>query len=292
MQQVNVKFRRIIFLDIDGTLTKPGSNDVPKSAVWAIRQARKEGHYVFLCTGRNYAMLRPVLKYGFDGIIGSSGGYVECHKNVIFDCPMTPEQSRSVRRVLNENGIFSTIECMDASYTDTSFRDFLRSHAAEGKNSELLRWREQLERSLHIKPLEEYQGEPIYKIVFAGTSMEALARAQESLEDFDFCIQERDGSGMIHGEVVNKAFDKGRAVERVCRYLELPLDSAIAIGDSMNDLEMLQTAGLGICMKNGSEKLKSVADDICPAFHENGIRTAFIKHRLIYTDKLREEKLA
>ena len=51
--------RKIIFLDIDGTLTEPGSNEPPKSAVWAINQARKEGHYVFLCTGRNYGMLSP-----------------------------------------------------------------------------------------------------------------------------------------------------------------------------------------------------------------------------------------
>ena len=32
--------RRIIFLDIDGTLTEPGSNEPPKSAVWAVRQAQ------------------------------------------------------------------------------------------------------------------------------------------------------------------------------------------------------------------------------------------------------------
>ena len=41
--------RKIVFLDIDGTLTQPGSNEPPESAVWAIAQARKAGHYVFLC---------------------------------------------------------------------------------------------------------------------------------------------------------------------------------------------------------------------------------------------------
>ena len=113
--------------------------------------------------------------------------------------------------------------------------------------------------------------------------MEAMVRAQEALrEDFDFCIQERDRSGIINGEVVNKLFDKGRAVERVCHYLNIPLSDSIAIGDSMNDLEMLQTAGTGICMQNGSEKLKKIADDICPSVSEDGIYTAFLKYELIH----------
>ena len=53
--------RKLIFLDIDGTLTPAGSNTPPKSAMDAIRAAQKNGHKVFLCTGRNPAMLAPVL---------------------------------------------------------------------------------------------------------------------------------------------------------------------------------------------------------------------------------------
>ena len=44
--------RKVIFLDIDGTLTRPGHNEPPESAVRAIGQARRAGHYVLLCTGR------------------------------------------------------------------------------------------------------------------------------------------------------------------------------------------------------------------------------------------------
>ena len=45
--------QKLIFLDIDGTLLPPGEMTVPASAVEAIRQARANGHKVFLCTGRN-----------------------------------------------------------------------------------------------------------------------------------------------------------------------------------------------------------------------------------------------
>lgn len=274
--------RKIIFLDIDGTLTEPGSNEPPESAVWAIHQARKEGHYVFLCTGRNRGMLSPVLKYGFDGMAASSGGYIECQGKAIYDCPMTEYQKQSAMEILKKNGIFRTVECMEGSYTDEEFKEFLRSHANEGSNSELLRWREQIEKSLNILPMKEYKGQPVYKIVIMSPSKEQLEEPKTLLSsEFEFCIQEENKGGFINGEIVSKKFDKGKAVEKICEYLQIPICDSIAVGDSMNDREMLAAAGFGICMENGSEALKRLADDICPSVSEHGIRTAFLKHHLI-----------
>lgn len=274
--------RKIIFLDIDGTLTEPGSNDPPESAIWAIKEARAQGHLVFLCTGRNYNMLLPLLKYEFDGIVASSGGYIECQREVIYDCPMTEQQKQTAMCVLKDNGIYRTVECMDGSYTDEGFKEFLRANAAEGSNSELLRWREQIEKSLNILPMNEYKGQPVYKIVFMSRSKEQLAQPQKLLaSDFEFCIQDENKHGFINGEVVNKQFDKGKAIERVCNYLNIPLCDSFAIGDSMNDKEMLEAAGISICMQNGSENLKKLADDICPSVQENGIYNAFLKHHLV-----------
>lgn len=274
--------RKVVFLDIDGTLTEPGQNIPPESAVQAIEHARKMGHYVYLCTGRNYDMLSPLLKYGFDGIVASSGGYIECQKEVIYDCPMTESQRKTAMEVLEQNGIFRTVECMDGSYTDEGFKEFLRANAAEGSNSELLRWREQIEKSLNILPMKEYRGQPVYKIVIMSQSKEQLIQPQKALaSDFDFCIQDENKHGFINGEVVNRQFDKGKAVEKVCRHLHIPLCDSVAIGDSMNDREMLETAGLSICMQNGSENLKKLADDICPSVQEDGIYNAFLKYHLI-----------
>ena len=274
--------QKVVFLDIDGTLTQPGCNEVPASAVWAIAQARAQGHYVYLCTGRNFGMLSPLLKYDFDGIISSAGGYIQCGDEVIYDCPMTEPQRQAAMDVLEKNGIFRTVECKEHSYVDECLRDYLYSQAAQKDNIEILQRRERLEQSLGILPMKEYQGEQVYKIVVMSKSMEALVRAHEALEkDFDLCVQEKDVSGLFYGEVVNKAFDKGRAIARVCSYLHLPIERSMAFGDSLNDLEMMQTAGLSICMDNGSEKLKKIADDICPSVSEHGIRAAFYKYRLI-----------
>lgn len=276
--------RKIIFLDIDGTLTQPGSNDPPQSAVWAIEKAREAGNYVFLCTGRNYTMLLPLLKYGFDGFIGSSGGYIVCGDQVIYDCPMTQSQSKEVMGLLAGHGIFRTVECLKGSYTDEGLKKFLRAHATEGSNNELLRWREQIEQSLHILPMQDYQGQPVYKIVIMCQSMEALKETERKLsKDFVFCIQGEDQYGFINGEIINRQFHKGKAVEKVCEYLQMPLSDSIAIGDSMNDKEMLETAGTSICMANGNEQLKTLVDDLCPAVQEDGIRAAFMKYHLVNT---------
>lgn len=129
---------KAIFLDIDGTLTEPGTNVPPASALEAIRRAQEAGNYVFLCTGRNYAMLSPLLKYGFDGVVASSGGYVACRDEVIYDSPMTDEERDRMSRLLKENGIFRTIECVEGAFTDDGFKNLLREHANEGENSEML----------------------------------------------------------------------------------------------------------------------------------------------------------
>lgn len=273
---------RAIFLDIDGTLTEPGSNTPPKSAVWAIEQAKKEGNYVFLCTGRNYGMLSPLLSYGFDGAVASSGGYIEYGGEVIYDCPMPEELKRTALDVLKENGVYRTVECMDGAYTDEELKEFLKKHAGEGKNSELLRWREQIEKSLNIRPMKEYGGQPVYKVLLMCVSDKQLIEPRRILgQDFSFCIQDGEEDGYINGELINRKFDKGRAIERVCNYLHIPVCNSVAFGDSMNDLEMIETAGLGICMENGSGRLKEKADDVCPPFWKDGIRSAFIKHHLI-----------
>ncbi len=273
--------RKAIFLDIDGTLTEPGSNEVPQSAVWAVSQARRAGNFVFLCTGRNYDMLRPLLKYEFDGLIASSGGYIECQGKVLSDRPMTQAQKEAAMEILKENGIFRTVECIGGSYTDEGFKEFLKKHANEGSNSEMLRFREQIEKTLHILPMKEYKGEPVYKIVIISQTLEQIQRARSAMTDeFQFCIQEENKGGYINGEILSRDYDKGRALEKVCEHLGIPLADSVAFGDSMNDIEMIAAAGLGICMENGSRTLKEKADDICPSVRDGGIREAFLKYGL------------
>ena len=126
--------QKLVFLDIDGTLTPAGSNTPPESAMRAIRAAQKNGHKIFLCTGRNPAMLAPVLALGFEGAVAAAGGYVFAGDKVLFDCPMTPEQLETGMRLLKENGVFRTIEAKDATWGDEDLGDFLASAGEAGRS--------------------------------------------------------------------------------------------------------------------------------------------------------------
>ena len=60
----------------------------------------------------------------------------------------------------------------------------------------------------------------------------------------------------------------------------IPVEDSIGFGDSINDREMLQTVGLSVCMANGSEEVKKMADEVCPAVTEDGLYQAFLRHGL------------
>lgn len=273
--------KKIIFLDIDGTLTEPGSNEPPASALEAIKSARKAGNLVFLCSGRNYGMLSPLLKYGFDGAVASAGGYIVCGDQVIYDCPMTEEQKIKVMKTLKENGVFRTAECVDGAYADECLEDFLKESFGKNGSSELLRWREMIKKSFHIRPMKEYAEQPVYKFVVMSPSMDNLNQSKTVLEkEFQFCIQD-DSRGFVNCEIINRKFNKGMGVKRVCEYYQIPISDSVGFGDSMNDKEMLETVGLSICMENGSEAVKKIADEICPPVTEDGLWKSFQKHHLM-----------
>ena len=271
--------KKLIFLDIDGTLTEPGSNDPPQSALEAIRQAQAAGHKVFLCSGRNFAMLSPLLRFGFDGVIASAGGYVTVGDEVIYDCPMTKDQAETALKALHSEGVFCTVETLHATYGDEDLGSFLEGNAGEQSNSEIERWRKALAESLDIKPLLEYDGTaPVYKVVIMCVRDEQLQPARDLLEkDFQFVIQEISDPDhpCLNGELINRAFDKGRGVLRVCEHLGVPVEDTIGFGDSMNDVEMIRTVGTSVCMANGSKALQAESDIICPAVTEGGLAKAF-----------------
>ena len=266
--------QKLIFLDIDGTLTPAGSNTPPESAMTAVRAAQAKGHKVFLCTGRNPAMLAPVLALGFDGAVAGAGGYVFTNDEVLFDCPMKPEEFETGMRLLGDNGVFRTIEARDATWGDEELGDFL-AQAGEG-NSELVRWRKALAEQLNIRPMSEYDGSPIYKIVFMCREAKQLQPARDALEkDYNFVVQDVAAHHCLNGELINRQFDKGKGVRIVAKHYGIDIADTIGFGDSMNDLEMIETVGYSVCMANGSPALQAKSDLVCPAVDEDGLYKAF-----------------
>jgi P-type E1-E2 ATPase len=71
-------------------------------------------------------------------------------------------------------------------------------------------------------------------------------------------------------------------LQHVTAILGLELSQVAAIGDGLNDIEMLREAGLGIAMGNAPEAVKSVADWVTGTNNEAGVaqavRKLFLRH--------------
>lgn len=271
---------KLIFLDIDGTLITPGSMEAPASAVRAIHAAQENGHKVFLCTGRNHRMTAPLLQYGFDGFVCSAGGYVACGGTVLFDCPMEPALRERVRASFAHSGVACTLEARDMTFGDARMRArFAKFQEQDGRkrNSEAERWRRAFADGMLVRPIEEYAGEPVYKICFAcGTPEQLAALRAEFEQDFVFCLQNMPGDGGgVNGELINRKFNKGSGIRAICSHLGMELADTIGFGDSMNDLEMTDVVGVSVCMANGAEELKKRCDRVCPSVEEDGIAREF-----------------
>lgn len=264
----------LIFLDIDGTLVAPGSNVPPQSALDAIVLAKKNGHKIFLCTGRNLGMVQALLQYEFDGIVGSSGGYVTCGNEVLVDKPMSEGELQRALKVMHEHGIFVTIEGKDYSFADSDIKKILIE--GEGGNSEIVRWRKALEESLNIKKMEEYDNQPIYKAVMMSKDIKNLHLVRQELEGaYSFMIQDSTYRGLANGELLGKGFDKGTGIKTIVNHLGMNMEDTVGFGDSMNDIEMAEVVGTSVCMANGSDSLKAISDIICPSVEEDGLYKGF-----------------
>lgn len=279
--------QKLIFLDIDGTLLPPGEMTVPDSAVEALRRARANGHKLFLCTGRNLRMTEPLFHYGFDGFVCSAGGYVGCEGKVLVDLPMEPEQVSGLRAALQACGAECTLEVRDDTYGGIKmierFANLFPKKPGQ-TNSEAERWRKMMEFGMTIRPIEEYHGEPVYKIVFIAPNEACLTEVKRQYEDqFVFCESRLgdEGGGIVNGELINRKFNKGSGIRAICNHLGCSLADTIGFGDSDNDLQMTDVVGISVCMANGSDNLKKCCDRICPAVTDDGIAREFAALGLI-----------
>ena len=272
--------RKLIFLDIDGTLVSALSS--PTQAVGeAIRQARANGHLVFLCTGRNLAIIGPdILEIGFDGVVASAGAYVSVGGQILLDQLLPEELVQECLSVFHSLGMFCRIETPEGIYTDPQMEELLRTASPDPKNSELIRMQKEIESGLTIRKYDEYPRQGAYKLCFTSTSLEPVEEARKALGDrFEFVVHPYGGStSCFNGEIIPREVDKGRGIQLVCRHFNAGLEDTVAFGDSMNDASMLKCAGAAVAMGNACDELKALADTVCEGVEQDGV--ALELHRM------------
>jgi Predicted hydrolases of the HAD superfamily len=78
-------------------------------------------------------------------------------------------------------------------------------------------------------------------------------------------------------DVNQKGISKGRGMDEILKYYDIPLEDSIAFGDGGNDISIIEHAAIGIAMANGNEATKAAADYITDAVDEDGISKALHK---------------
>lgn len=277
--------RKVIFLDVDGTLVND-NGIIPKSAKIAVKEARENGHYIFLCTGRSKAELfEHIMEIGFDGVIAAAGGYIEHDNKVVMHKKVKNEDVKHLVTYFDENNINYYLESNGGLFASKNCKNKLREIIFGDPNLDS-KVREELEEGMNpfIECLiegEDLIRDDINKISFLGSETPIEVIKREFSSKFNVISSTVPIFGENSGELSLPGIHKASAIEILLNHLNLSREDTLAYGDGINDTEMLEFVKVGIAMGNAKEELKKIANDITDTHDEDGIYNSFKKYRLI-----------
>jgi Cof subfamily protein (haloacid dehalogenase superfamily) len=121
-----------------------------------------------------------------------------------------------------------------------------------------------------VRSLDALLGADPHKLLVIGTTerIAALHHAVERAGVTAHAVQ----SEPTYLEILPFGVSKGAALAVVLEELGLDPAAVIAVGDSWNDLEMIEAAGLGVAMGHAPEGVRARADHVCGTAEEDGLR--------------------
>lgn len=279
--------KKILFIDVDGTLVGRDGT-VPASAVVAIREARKNGHLAFICTGRSKPEILPEIReIGFDGVIGAGGGYVEIGEEVVFHETMPKDSVLRLLALFAKEKIGYYLETNDGLFSNEYCVPSIEAQAVRGlPDNEEVKAAALAEVAWFINLLEPIQEQKIdygqiNKICFIGSEYPYEKVVTEFGEGLNLHRSTVPQYGNNSGEAGIKNSDKRIAVELVLDKLGLTKADAIGFGDGDNDLAMFAAVAQGIAMENATDNLKAEAAFVTDIAESDGLAKALGRLELI-----------
>lgn len=276
---------KLIALDVDGTLIN-SDHILTARTVRAIKDAKDTGIKVTIATGRHFlSAIRMARKIEIDApLICSDGAIIrDIYSNDTIYHLLPQEIALDVMRMaLDYDNFKIQVFTKDGkiyagpSYRSTFFKRFLRAplkHSLRGyynlmKDFVFIPVKNTGNIDGTIAALDEAPA----KVVVYGNE-----RAQD-LKDFANRIITKYGDNISITSAIDNCIDilnggisKAKGISILSEKLGIRREEIITVGDNLNDMEMLEYAGLGVAMGNAPDKVKSKANYVTASNNDDGL---------------------
>lgn len=242
---------KILFLDLDGTLLDKGFGVWAKISKKNIKEVKKysEQGIVVISTGRMFS------KEIEEIAIKINAKYVVCQNGAI----ILNQKFEEIQNLTLNQKIVSDI-------FNLAIKEKLNFVANPGSNiygNNIWNYIFALFSHFHPKKTIEFKAKELNKILLISNSKKKIQNFHYLLENkfHDLIISKIVGKDYAI-EITNRYSSKGIAAEKIANLENIDIKKTIHIGDSMNDSSTKGVVGKLIAMKNGSKKLKIIADEI------------------------------
>lgn len=258
---------KLIAADMDGTLLNSEGKISPKTSK-AIKKAVDNGVVFTVSSGRP---IQGILKYGeflplkFP-LITYNGAMIVNPENreILFHKALKKEDALKILKLGKDFSVTICLWCENQLFVNRIDERVNRYKRLSGVEPIVIKDKEQLAKKGITKILWYDKAERIKGI------QETLQK--ESFNEVTFCTSKPEFL-----EFMDSGVSKAAAMEFLGKLFGIKREEMIAIGDGDNDLLMIEYAGLGISMENGSEKVKKAAGYITSSNDREGVALAIDK---------------
>jgi Cof subfamily protein (haloacid dehalogenase superfamily) len=259
---------RLIVCDLDGTLLN-NRKAISQENLAALREAQAKGIRVSLCSGRVPAMLEAYTRR-----LGIQGPVITANGAVIFDTRTgeipygkyaEPEQVYPLLRFCIAEGLDTVVvSSHGCAYTPGSKR------IARFEQYNEIALQDNLP-GLSLRPLDPaaaLEGS-IYKVLISGLSGETQERVAKRILSLGSLSVTSSEAGLL--DIGAWGISKGAGLRLLADILGIKQQEICVMGDYLNDIPMLQGAGLAIAMGNAADPVKAQAMAVTASNEEDGV---------------------
>ena len=220
-------------------------------------------------------------------IISGNGAQVyDIQKDeVLYSNYLSKEKVLEIIEICDKNSVFYNVYTNNVILTKSLNYNILFYHNENKKNPEDKKININIIDDIY-KYVSEYKNNDFLKITICDENEFVFKRIMNKLKEVkNVDILEvahmskkiiKHGSSeyeiaYFYTEVTNKDVNKWTAIKELIIKIGINENEVIAIGDNVNDKEMVLNAGLGVVPKNGSLEMKNIANIVVPSNNENGV---------------------